>query len=1228
MGLSIVHVSLALVVSWGPIDLLMGHPAAPQLRLMAGPGYAIESSGAEVEVDLHTETYTLGDLKLVRYAGWIRQVGDQPTSLGDLHAVDLTFGPPGEDAAGRYVYEPLVYRAEEWYGSTFWAGPDWTRVGKDWQHSGTSVSSCRTFVAPRPGHVTVSGRIRKADTNGGDGVRAMVRLGDRDLYVTEIEARDGVGVEYRLEVDVAQGDPLRFVLHRRGEIGYDTTYWDPVVEYQDGEAYRASEGYSDSEGPWRYELERDAAEGTRAPAVYAPDARFQWHARSVSLSSDLRLSTPLSGEREAALPCFIVTGDEPTGGVVVAAVTPALWGLRVRRGGDGSLHLQLTCRAPGGVVRLERGGRVPFPEVVVGICGGDWQGARDAVWGPASALPLMPSGDPLGLTGLALRDVSTPVPPPAGVSVRREGGESRVAWNEPDTEGSGHLVMRDGRLVDIVGVRPFVDGDACSGLAHRYGVCQAWGYALSKAVDVWDELTPPWRAGVSPDLAQLVEADWEGSDASRIVAEGYAALASESLAEAEAILTRRNGGEDDPGLAAALAAAQNLGPLPDSRSLYLNARWLRRQALLSDPLLRDLKLLFVQRVPAEYSHLVMQYFGWRARPGGGLLVLEEPGRSLSATSLLDPARWPGSVLSPALSWGADRLLFSYSSCQPADPFYHLYELDLASGGVSQLTTGPYEDLMPTYIPGGDVVFTSTRRRGHARCFGAQFGEGWHVYTLHRLLRDTGDVRTLSFHETNEWFPTVLPDGSLCYARWDYVDRHAVLHQNLWRVNPDGTSPVALYGNHTQNPHCSFEAQAVPGTSKLLCTASAHHSITGGSLVLIDPNVDYDGPGPIERLTPAVPFPESEAVPEAYYASPWPLSEDLYLCAYSPSPLLMEPAPNEPAALGLYVLDRYGNRELLYRDPRVGASNPIPLRPRPEPPIRPSLLPPGASPVGTIALQDVYRGLDGVAPGSVRALRIVQVLPKTTPVADDPPIGLAGQEPARAVLGTVPVSEDGSAYFELPARIPVYFQALDARGRALQTMRSITYLQPGERAMCIGCHESRVTAPQPDEALALRGAPSPVEPAQEGTRPFSYPRLVQPVLDRYCVSCHGNSEPAGGLPLTGTPEGMWSRSYLSLTGGMSFWGDATNAAHAANAWVPRYGGWNPVHRTDPGGVFGSLGSRLMALLDGGHAGVTLNPADLERIALWIDCNSVFYGTYDREAQRAQLAGETVSLPEVQ
>jgi hypothetical protein len=43
---------------------------------------------------------------------------------------------------------PLTHRDAEWYGSTIWTGPDWTRVGRNWHHPGQNNPSVHHFTAP------------------------------------------------------------------------------------------------------------------------------------------------------------------------------------------------------------------------------------------------------------------------------------------------------------------------------------------------------------------------------------------------------------------------------------------------------------------------------------------------------------------------------------------------------------------------------------------------------------------------------------------------------------------------------------------------------------------------------------------------------------------------------------------------------------------------------------------------------------------------------------------------------------------------------------------------------------------------------------------------------------------------------------------------------------------------------------------------------------------------
>jgi len=285
----------------------------------------------------------------------------------------------------------------------------------------------------------------------------------------------------------------------------------------------------------------------------------------------------------------------------------------------------------------------------------------------------------------------------------------------------------------------------------------------------------------------------------------------------------------------------------------------------------------------------------------------------------------------------------------------------------------------------------------------------------------------------------------------------------------------------------------------------------------------------------------------------------------------------------------------------------------------------------MGVSDVTAGLGGVPADHIKQLRIVQIFPKTTNLADSPAVGAAREENGRAVLGTVPVEPDGSARFLVPANKLILLQALDAAGNAYQTMRSVTYLQPGERVSCVGCHEPKMTAPlrTSSQLLAMQRPASTLDPGPWGGRPFSYVEVVQPVLDQHCVRCHGGEKTEGDLVLTGEPEGHFNRSYHALMEeANAFWGGGTNPTNAQKYLVPRFGGRNQIQVTPPGGLYGARGSRLMKLLREGHEDVQLGDDELRRLALWIDLNAIFYGINLPADQERMRRGETVGMPEIQ
>lgn len=687
---------------------------------------------------------------------------------------------------------------------------------------------------------------------------------------------------------------------------------------------------------------------------------------------------------------------------------------------------------------------------------------------------------------------------------------------------------------------------------------------------------------------------------------------------------------------------------------YLRARLVKRSALLSDQKLGFGGVLFCTRRNPTYSHEVGQYFGWRQRPGGSLYALEKPGVSLACRDLVKGQLPQGNILEPRLSYDAKKVLFSFVETAGAlDPrkvalrneadtnhhYFHIYEIGSDGTGLRQLTKENYDDLMPEWLPDGGIAFVSTRRRGSSRCFWWGFADRWHSYTVFRMKPDGSDIRQLSWNDVNEWFPSVSNSGHLLFARWDYIDRDAVTHQNLWSMRPDGTNPMAVWGNETPKPHCTFQAKSVPGSSKIVCVASAHHAITGGPVMLIDPTVHNNSQEAVTRLTPG-PYPEAEstAMPE-WYNAPWPLSEKLFLVAYSRDALMFEPSRDNPdSALGLYVMDDQGNRELLYRDGKIGATCPTPLAVRPTPPQLPSVLNTllAKRGLGEVFLSDVYEGLPKAVRGTLKQIRVVQILPKTTRDGNAPRIGVAGEENARVILGVTPVEADGSAHFLVPAGKAFLFQVLDEDGFAYRTMRSSTSLMPGERVSCVGCHENKMTvsATALKVVAAMKRPAAELTPTPESGRPYGFVENVQPIFDAKCVRCHNDKEAKGGTNLSRTITGAngYTASYESLcfANGSANWDSARRMVKkGGQPLVACFPLRNQIQVTPEGGADGARGCALVQMLKAGHNDVKLTAEELRRIGTWIDLNAVFYGVYEPEEQLAmQREGKPVPMPQIQ
>lgn len=705
------------------------------------------------------------------------------------------------------------------------------------------------------------------------------------------------------------------------------------------------------------------------------------------------------------------------------------------------------------------------------------------------------------------------------------------------------------------------------------------------------------------------------------------------------------------------------------KALYWKACELRRKIAFSNPLLDFNEILFVKhkknpRTELGGDHMAGQYYGIHATKGEGLFILQNAfEKKVTVKNVIGDALPDGAYLSPELSFDGKHILFAYTEAEGYRPSvlapedkdscynysglqcsftdknaWHIYSVNTDGSGLKQLTQGVFNDFDPCWLPNGKIAFISDRRGGFGRChMTANGGAPWFTYTLHRMSPDGKVMERLSHHETCEWQPSVMHDGTIVYTRWDYVDRGFFQAHHPWTTMPDGRNVLSLHGNYPVNwkdrPCMEMDIRAIPGSNKLIATAAAHHGQTYGSLVMVDYSLDDDDAmSQVKMITPDERMPETEYgyfCREASYATPWPLSENYYLCVFGyPEG---EGKDISVENYGIYLLDAFGNAELLYRDPKISCLSPIPLKARPVPPVIPDLVQPylvdlnqkrfnldrseqvreavktiedKAYEPAVVSIMNIYESRHVWPEGTkIKELRIIQVLPKSNPGRNNPAIGYGTEKNARQVLGTVPVEEDGSVSFYLRPYIPVFFQALDEEGKAVQSMRSEVYVAPKETLSCVGCHENRKQTPANQRVVkAMRRAPSTIKPEMDGSAPFNYVRLVQPVLDRHCVSCHASDK--SSINLSGKiDKDKWSPSYRTLKP-YAFYYDG--------------GGSFTESKTYPG-KFGAMGSKLYPMLKKGHGKVKLSPEEMRCLTLWLDCNSDFYGTYENleEQQKGEI-----------
>lgn len=705
---------------------------------------------------------------------------------------------------------------------------------------------------------------------------------------------------------------------------------------------------------------------------------------------------------------------------------------------------------------------------------------------------------------------------------------------------------------------------------------------------------------------------------------------SPNIAELEKKLNALKSESSLKGLAKSTASSD-----ANSKDLFMQLSALNKEVALANPLIDFDSLICVGYVfPNNERHMCDQFNPWNINMGGGLYIIKGIKSSPTLVDVLKNSRcvngsFKGSNLaggafnSPDLSYDGKTIVFAWSPA--ANPCYHIFKVDIDGSNLTQLTDGTsyennfltnsnHNDFDPAWLPNGRIVFISDRRGGYGRCH----TKGKPTYTLHSMKDDGTDNICISYHETNEWNPSVDNSGKVIYSRWDYVDRDDCIAHHLWSCYPDGRDPRSYHGNYPlplqtisgstygdghfddgrgNRPNAEFNIRAIPNSQKLIATSGPHHGYHFGELIIIDPTIEDDGKiSQIKKITSVWNFWPDWQGP---YGTAWPLSEDYYICNKN----------NDKGGGGSIILrDKFGGEQVIFSNSNSWMPiYPIPVKARIKPPALTTATWQGARKTSndhyraTIQVNDVYNG-DIPLPNNTKisSLRIVQVFPKETKILSDPRNGYPAEALTRMSLGTAPVESDGSVYCEAPVGKTIYFQLLDDKGLAVASMRTDTYVHEGEQLACIGCHENKWKAtPGGASKIAFKRSPSKLTPDAGGVEPVNFARLVKPVFDKNCTPCHRQRAKGPDMSFGSLKNYAF---YYCGDGNPFINGDITTKIKGGSRSTP--------------GKLGASFSNLIKYINGSHYNTTLTTDEYKRVTLWLDLNSMELGAeYKLSEQRS-------------
>ncbi|MDR0333872.1 MAG: SUMF1/EgtB/PvdO family nonheme iron enzyme [Dysgonamonadaceae bacterium] len=629
---------------------------------------------------------------------------------------------------------------------------------------------------------------------------------------------------------------------------------------------------------------------------------------------------------------------------------------------------------------------------------------------------------------------------------------------------------------------------------------------------------------------------------------------------------------------------------------------LRRDILLSNPLLDEGKIVATRfnlgrnarraMAPAlgtQANNWSNQQSARRRGVDAQIVELTNFRGDMQVRTVFQPQD-SASIADLRLHWDGDRVMFT--SLMP-DRRWNVFEVKLDGSGFRPMLSTVEPELEfydGTYLPDGRVIANSNIGYQGVPCVNGSDPVGNMVLYDQR----NSNLRRLTFDQDANWNPTIMHNGRVMYTRWEYTDLTHYYSRIVMHMNPDGTENKALWGSGSMFPNSTFDVQPLPGhSSAFVGIISGHHGVArSGRLLLFDPIQARRGVEGVMQEIPHRNLPINGEVKDylvdgvwPQFIKPMPLDDKYFLVAAKLSPTDL---------WGLYLVDIFDNVTPIIKTEGEGFISPILVRKVTTPPVIPDRVR-LTERDATVFIQDIYEGegLPGVPRGQVKELRIFayEYAYLHSP-SDHTAQGIQSGWDIKRLLGTVPVEEDGSAIFKIPANTPISMQPLDESGAAIQWMRSWLTAMPGEIVSCVGCHEDQNQIVIPRRTIASLRQPHELKVPEGGVRSFTFDLEVQPILDRACIACHTGEGSAfdlrGG---TKNPHRGFGTSYLNL-----------------HPFVRRQGPEAGIQVLYPYEYHANT-SELIRMLKVGHYGVELTDTEWRSLYNWIDFNAPDKGTFE-------------------